>query len=105
MMTNVVGMGARYGTAFKDSSGEYLYGGNSYHMHLPANIPAGIFWSVTLYDSLTASGLDNGQPFPSMNTMDKPKANSDGSIDLYFGPQSPGEGRSGWPQFRKRASS
>lgn len=93
MMTNVIGMGARYVTTFKDADGVYLNGSNSYHMHLPPNIPAGIFWSVTLYDSLTASGLDNGQPFPSINQMDKPKTNSDGSIDFYFGPKSPGEGK------------
>lgn len=93
MMTNVVGMGARYVTTFKDADNQFLDGSKSYRLHLPANIPAAIFWSVTLYDSLTASGLDNGQPFPSINTMDKPKTNPDGSIDFYFGPRSPGEGK------------
>ena len=34
---------------------------------LPPDIPAAIFWSLTLYDPVTASGLDNGQPFPSLN--------------------------------------
>ena len=43
--------------------------------------------------SITASGLDNGQPFPSINMMDKPVKNKDGSIDIYFGPDSPGEGK------------
>ena len=38
-------------------------------------------------------GLDNGQPFPSLNTMDKPIQNSDGSTDIYFGPKSPGTGK------------
>ena len=48
---------------------------------------------MTVYDALTASGLDNGQPFPSINQMDKPVTNADGSTDIYFGPSSPGEGR------------
>jgi hypothetical protein len=48
---------------------------------------------VTAYDYETMSGLDNGQPFPSLNQMDKPAANADGSIDVYFGPTSPSEGR------------
>jgi hypothetical protein len=48
---------------------------------------------VTLYNADNASGLDNGQPFPSINRMDKPATNSDGSIDIYFGPKSPGEGK------------
>lgn len=93
MMSNVIGMGARYVTTFKDANGDYLNGSHSYHMHLSPKIPAGIFWSVTLYDSLTASGLDNGQPFPSLNQMDKPLTNADGSTDLYFGPTSPGDGK------------
>jgi hypothetical protein len=62
-------------------------------MHLPPGIPAKIFWSVTAYDAETASGLDNGQPFPSLNQMDRPIANDDGSVDVYFGPKSPGEGK------------
>ena len=52
-----------------------------------------IFWSLALYDPVTASGLDNWQPFPSLNTMDKPVVNADGSVDIYVGPASPGEGK------------
>lgn len=51
-----------------------------------------MFWSIALYDALTASGLDNGQPFPSINTMDKPIFNHDGSIDFCSGPDDPGDG-------------
>jgi hypothetical protein len=32
-------------------------------------------------------GLDNGQPLPSINSMEKPKANNDDSVDIYFGPK------------------
>ncbi len=32
------------------------------------------------------SGLWNGQPFPPLNQMNKPAANSDGSTEIYFGP-------------------
>jgi len=48
---------------------------------------------VTVYDPITGSGLDNGQPFPSLNSMDKPLQNADGTTDLYFGPKSPGAGK------------
>ena len=58
-------------------------------MRLPAGIPVKDFWSATVYDALTASGLDNGQPFPSLNAMDKPVQNADGSTDLYFGREAP----------------
>jgi hypothetical protein len=37
--------------------------------------------------------VDNGQPFPSINTMDQPVRNADGSTDIYFGPTSPGTGK------------
>jgi hypothetical protein len=46
-----------------------------------------------LYDPITGSGLDNGQPFPSLNAMDKPVMNADGSTDIYIGPTSPGPGK------------
>ena len=60
---------------------------------MPKDVPVALFWSVTVYDPITGSGLDNGQPFPSINTMDKPVQNADGTIDIYFGPKSPGEGK------------
>jgi hypothetical protein len=46
-----------------------------------------------VYDPITGSGLANGQPFPSLNAMDKPVQNADGTIDIYFGPKSPGDGK------------
>ena len=60
---------------------------------MPKDVPVALFWSVTMYDPITASGLENGQPFPSLNEMDKPVQNSDGTFDIYFGPKSPGEGK------------
>jgi hypothetical protein len=93
MAVNMVGVGAKYPFTFTDAAGEFLSGAKSYRLHLPNGIPAKLFWSVAVYDALTASGLDNGQPFPSINTMDKPAANSDGSTDIYFGPLSPGGGK------------
>ena len=78
---------------FVDANGDFLLGANNYKLNLPKSIPAALFWSVTVYDPVTGSGLDNGQAFPSINTMDKPATNPDGSTDIYFGPSSPGEGR------------
>jgi hypothetical protein len=93
MAINIPDIGAKYPSTFTDADGEFLSGDGSYRMHLPAGIPARLFWSVTVYDAVTASGLDNGQPFPSINQMDKPVANADGSTDIYFGPRTPGEGK------------
>jgi hypothetical protein len=93
MAVTMIDVGAKYPATFVDAKGDFLSGSESYRLHLPKSIPVALFWSVTVYDSITASGLDNGQPFPSINTMDKPAKNKDGSIDIYFGPDSPGEGK------------
>jgi hypothetical protein len=93
MFLNVENAGSKYPTTFVDADGEPLDGNKNYMLHLPPDIPAKLFWSVTLYDPLTGAGLDNGQPFPSINQMDKPESNADGSIDIYFGPKSPGSDR------------
>ena len=83
------GKGAKYPVTARDADGDFLDGGRAYKLHLPPNIPAANFWSATVYDATTGSGLDNGQPFPSLNQMDKPTPNADGSLDLYFGPFAP----------------
>jgi len=89
MAVSMVDKGAKYPGVFRDKDGDYLEGGKPYKLHLPPNVPAGNFWSVTIYDALTASGVDNGQPFPSISSMDQPAQNADGSFDLYFGPSAP----------------
>jgi hypothetical protein len=96
MFSYTSGKGANYLIAFTDSEGAPLLGGNNYRLSLPPNIPAEIFWSVTLYDAENSSGLANGQPFPSLGSRDKPGQNADGSTDLYLGPQAPGGKAGNW---------
>ncbi|HEY6304109.1 MAG TPA: DUF1214 domain-containing protein [Terriglobales bacterium] len=72
MLSKIPGKGAAYMMGFTDSEGAPLSGGDSYRLTLPPRIPAAIFWSVTLYDAANASGLANGQPFPSLGSRDKP---------------------------------
>ena len=51
---------------------------------------------MTLYEDENASGLANGQPFPSLGSRDKPMQNADGSTDLYLGPNAPEGKESNW---------
>ena len=89
MVVNMVNAGAKYPVTARDADGDFLDGAKPYKLNLPADVPAANFWSATVYDGLTASGLDNGQPFPSLNSMDKPEQSGDGSTDIYFGPTAP----------------
>jgi hypothetical protein len=93
MAVNMDNVGAKYPAAFTDADGDFLSGDQNYKLHVPKDVPVALFWSVTVYDPITGSDLDNGQPFPSLNTMDEPVQNTDGTIDVYFGPKSPGEGK------------
>jgi len=96
MVSQTPGLGAKYMVAFIDGEGTPLTGNNNYRLKLPANIPAANFWSVTLYEAENASGLANGQPFPSLGSRDKPAQNADGSTELYLGPQAPQGKQSNW---------
>ena len=96
MVSQSPGMGAKYMISFNDVDGAPLSGGSNYHLNLPANIPAANFWSITLYEAENASGLANGQPFPSLGSKDKPSTNPDGSIDLYLSPKAPEGKQANW---------
>jgi len=89
MVSKTVGAGANYLIGFSDNAGAPLQGDRSYSINLPPKIPAAIFWSLTLYDAANGSGLDNGQPFPSLGSRNKPEQEPDGSTVLYLGPTLP----------------
>ncbi|MGW6036667.1 DUF1214 domain-containing protein [Gordonia terrae] len=96
MMSAIVGMGAKYGDAYKDSDGEHLRGESTYRIDMPADPPAGLFWSVTIYDAETAAGVDApGQTYSSLNSMDGLEQNEDGSTSIVVGPERP-EGAANW---------
>ena len=74
---------------FTDVAGVPLSGGANYRVNLPANIPAGNFWSLTLYEAENASGLANSEPFPSLGSRDKPVQNADRSRTSISGRKRP----------------
>jgi hypothetical protein len=92
MVEKNIGKGSQYLWAYRDAAGNYLDGGKTYKLHVLPNIPAGNFWSVVVYDSLSRSELQSGQPLPSVSSYTKPKINGDGSIDIVFGPEQPKDG-------------
>jgi hypothetical protein len=95
MMEKNIGQGSQYLWTYRDARGDYLDGAKTYKLHVLPNIPAGNFWSVVVYDALSRSELQNGQPLPSVSSYTKPKLNADGSIDIVFGPEEP-QGGGNW---------
>jgi len=95
----LIGKGSQYAWGYLDAKGNYLDGAKTYKMNLPKDPPAEKFMSVVVYDPQTRSQLQTSQSYPSKNNKrDKMIVNDDGSIDLYFGPESPAGKEANWIQ-------
>ena len=55
-------------TRHADSKGDYLDGGKTYKITLPAPIPAGQFWSFMVYDGQTRSMLETDQKLAGLDS-------------------------------------
>jgi hypothetical protein len=92
MVMRTINAGSKYPIFLVDSEGDYLHGSNSYKMHLPNGIPAKLFWAVTAYNVTDGAMPKTSQEFTSINSLSENVANnSDGSIDIYFGPTKPND--------------
>ncbi len=96
-----VGAGSIYYVGVKDQAGAYLDGGKSYKLNIPGPVPAGLFWSATVYDAKTRCLIETELGRAAVRShLDSPQANPDGSYDVYFGPTPPPESvnKSNWVQ-------
>jgi hypothetical protein len=99
MEEKMVGRGSQYAWTGRDAKGEPLDGGKNYKLHLPPNIPVKDFWSVILYSNQTRSMIQTDQRFPSVSSQTKGLlVNSDGSVDVCFGPKPPAGKEKNWVQ-------
>ena len=96
MMAKNVGQGSQYLWTYRDASGAFLNGAESYRLRVPANVPIKNFWSVVVYDALSRSELQNSQKLPSVSMYSGPNQNADGTIDIYFGPKMPAGQEKNW---------
>src|SRR4051812_43440922 len=53
MKSQTPGAGQAYLGSYTDASGEWLDGGATYTLQVPADPPAKLFWSATVYDAWT----------------------------------------------------
>jgi len=99
MVLELVGKGSKYLINYRDADENFLIGSNTYHLNIPADIPALNFWSVVVYDAETRSMIKNNvQPLPAIRSLDSDKLiqNEDGSYDVYFGPETPEGFENNW---------
>lgn len=98
MISKTPNLGQAYLGAYEDKEGNWLEGGSNYTLHIPANPPAVNFWSLTVYDAATRCMIDNPQRNADLSSRKDLIKNSDGSIDLYFGPTAPAGKEQNWVQ-------
>ena len=93
MIMRLTGVGSQYLWTFKDAEKNYFDGAKTYKATLPPKIPAGKFWSLTVYDNQSRSMLDTPQRYPRAGSQSYPTpaatANADGSTVVYFSPTKP----------------
>ena len=79
-------------------AGKLLSGQNTYRLRVPADTPARDFWSVIAYSMKTKSMIPNPQNRAGLSSYDKSKLlmNTDGSVDLTFGPTAPSGKEASW---------
>jgi hypothetical protein len=91
-----LGAGSFYLNTFFDKSGGRLTGANTYRLRVPPNVPASEFWSLTVYDQVTAAFFPNSTRL-AVASLDKGiRKNADGSVDVYIGPKAPTGMESNW---------
>jgi hypothetical protein len=100
MVNPKVGEGQVYMTTKRDSRGNLVRADKTYRLRVPADVPVGQFWALTLYSENTRRPYDSGQnTIRSANlgsNLADLKKNDDGSVDLFIGPEAPAGFERNW---------
>ncbi|WP_248148402.1 DUF1214 domain-containing protein [Microbacterium aoyamense] len=92
MFRRQAGSGSLYWFISRDGDGAYLEGGTSYRLRVPLPVPAGLFWSLTVYDAETRSQIDTPQGNAALRSLFELDGQLAGDhIDLHFGPNAPAD--------------
>jgi hypothetical protein len=97
MVSKTPGAGQAYIGTAHDKDGAWFDGGKNYHLHVPPDAPAKLFWSLTIYDAATRSFFEHApQGIVDRSSRADIDKNTDGSVDLYMGPAPPAGHPKNW---------
>lgn len=97
MFRRNAGAGSLYWLGARDVTGAFLDGGRHYKLAIPQPVPAGLFWSVTIYDSQTRSQVQTSQDKAALRSLFELKGfTGPSSLDLHFGPTQPANTQNRW---------
>jgi hypothetical protein len=91
-----LGAGQMYLISIKDKDGNAFDGGKTYKLTVPPNAPVKQYWSVTAYDRELHTLIKGVSRASRSSQIPELAKNSDGSIDIYFGPTAPQGKENNW---------
>jgi hypothetical protein len=91
-----LGAGQFYLMTFADKDGQIFDGRTTYRIKIPAKAPVTQYWSATAYDRDTHALIRNMQRASRSSQNSGLQKNTDGSVDIYFGPKAPAGKESNW---------
>jgi hypothetical protein len=91
-----LGTGQYYLMTIKDENDKPFEGSKVYRVHLPANVPVKLYWSLTAYDRQTHALIQGMNYSSRASTSPGLQKNVDGSVDIYFGGKPPAGKESNW---------
>jgi len=91
-----LGAGQYYLMTVKDRDDDPFDGNKTYKLNVPANAPVRQYWSATIYDRETHAFIRNMDVVGCSSQKQGLQENNDGSVDIYFGPESPKGRESNW---------
>ena len=84
-----LGAGQYYLMTIRDKDRKPLDGSGTYRLNVPANAPVKLYWSATVYDRATHALIRARALVEPLLQHARPQKNTDGSVDVCFGPKAP----------------
>jgi len=91
-----IGEAQYYLMTTRDKDGNPFEGRHSYRLRVPANAPVTQYWSMTVYNRDTHTFIRNAEWVGRSSQTPGLQKNTDGSVDLFFGPKAPAGKETNW---------